>query len=213
MRTVDDRPGLCQHVVDSLSESQKLDPANYSNCVLMFDEMAIKHHTTWVPSEGRHVGYVDIGGIIEQDQDKIAKNALVLMAVGFRKKWKSPISFHLTAGLTSDTLSVLITQAIDALSKVNIQVRVLVSDGHRTNISALKKLGCNIDELNFSFMHNGVLIQAMLDQVHMVKVMRNLFHDIEVIIGAHGTARWQDIKNLVALQVNRKKYCNISYLY
>ena len=46
----------------------------------MCDEMAIRQLTTWVPSEERYVGYVDLGGELTTDTDKIAKNALELMA-------------------------------------------------------------------------------------------------------------------------------------
>ena len=62
MKSVDDRPGLCVHVLTSLEERKRKDPSNYSDCVLMVDEMAIKQQVTYVPSEKRKVGYVDLGG-------------------------------------------------------------------------------------------------------------------------------------------------------
>ena len=54
----------------------------------MVDEMSIKKATTWVKSEQKFVGYVDLGGKLGQDSEKVATIALVLMAVGLRKKWK-----------------------------------------------------------------------------------------------------------------------------
>ena len=44
-------------------------------------------------------------------------SAIVLMAVGL-KKWKMPVSFRFTAGLTAETLSVLIKRAITLVIKM-----------------------------------------------------------------------------------------------
>ena len=60
------------------------------------------------------------------------------MAVGMKKKWKLPISFHFTAGLGAETLSVLVKQAIDSLHQLSIHVIALVMDGLR------KKCGMNV---------------------------------------------------------------------
>lgn len=100
MQGVEDKPGLNAHVLKSLKDSAIKDPYNYANCVLMFDEMSIKQSVMWIPSEQKHVGYVDLGGVLEEDQSKVAKNALVIMAVGLRKKWKAPVAFYFTAGLS-----------------------------------------------------------------------------------------------------------------
>ena len=103
----------------------------------MIDEMSIKKATTWVKSEQKFVGYVDLGGKLGQDNEKVATSALVLMAVGLRKKWKMPVSFHFTAGLTAETLSVLIKQAITALSDIDVNVKAIcdgrIEDKHCSN--------------------------------------------------------------------------------
>ena len=93
MKSVDDRPGLCIHFLTSLEERKRKDPSNYSHCVLMVDEMVIKQQVTYVPSEKRKVGYVDLGGVLEPETETIAKNALVMMAVGLKKKWKATLAF------------------------------------------------------------------------------------------------------------------------
>ena len=100
MQGVDDHPGICTHVINSLGDYVQKDPYNYKDCVMMFDDMSIKQAINWIPSEQKHVGYVDLGGVLEQDRTKIAKNALVVMAVGLRKKWKAPVAFYFTAGIT-----------------------------------------------------------------------------------------------------------------
>ena len=168
----------------------------------MCDEMAIRQLTTWVPSEERYVGYVDLGGELTTDTDKIAKNALVLMAVGLKKRWKAPISFHFTAGINAETLSVLLKQSINALHEIGIQTKCIVTDGLRTNIAALNNLGCNFENRKFFFTsESGKDIPCMMDQVHMMKVLRNLWGDIKIIKGPHGEAKWSHVEGLIKLQV------------
>ena len=91
--------------------------------------------------------------------------------------------------------------SIESLSVKGIRVRVLVADGHRTNVATLKQLGCDFDKGQYSFIHNDKPIHCMLDIVHMMKVLRNLLEEWEEVMGPHGTARWCDVKNLVKLQV------------
>lgn len=163
--------------------------------------MSIRQMTTWVHHEERFVGYADLGGGLE-DCDKIAKNALVIMAVGLKKRWKAPISFHFTAGLNAETQMVLIKQAISALEDIGIRVVCLVMDGLSTNQATLNLLGCDFNRNIFHFSsETGNKISCMLDQVHMIKVLRNLWAEVRIIVGSHGTAKWQHIEELIKLQV------------
>ena len=42
--------------------------------------MSIKEQTSWVPSEQEFVRYLEFGGQIQEEKQKHAKDALVLMA-------------------------------------------------------------------------------------------------------------------------------------
>ena len=101
----------------------------------MIDEMPIKRQITWVPSDHKGVGYVHLSSQQRGIDTEIGTNALVLMAVGMKKKWKLSISFHFTAGLSAETLSVLVKQAIDSLHQLNIHVIALVKDDLRKNVA------------------------------------------------------------------------------
>ena len=57
----------------------------------MIDEMSIKRQITWVPSDHKGVGYVHLGGQQRGIDTEIGTNALVLMAVGMKKKWQLPL--------------------------------------------------------------------------------------------------------------------------
>ena len=97
--------------------------------------------------------------------------------------------------------STLITHSVDSLFSRGIQVRAIVSDGHRSNVAAIKLQGGNMDEGVYHVDIKGQRVQHMLDAVHMIKVLRSLFADWEEIVGPHGVARWRDRKNLVGLHV------------
>ena len=117
------------------------------------------------------LGYEDIGNGIG-DTTREAKEALVLMAVGMKEKWKMPVSFHLTRGVTADQQKTLIMAAIDALQEQNIHVRVVTFDGAVTNMSTAKKLGCNYEHDVYYFQYENRQIYVTLDACHMLKVLR-----------------------------------------
>lgn len=146
-----------------------------------------------------YLGYVDMGGDIT-DQSKVASEALVIMAVGMKAGWKAPISYHLTRGCSAETQKQLILLAIAALAEKDILVRVLTMDGCSTNISTAKHLGCDLVKEVYTFKHESRDICVALDACHMIKVLRNCFHDLQEIITPDGTARWEDIELLVKIQ-------------
>ena len=128
--------------------------------------MSIKKHQQWVPSEQKVVGVVDLGGGIV-DEETIASEALVLMAVGIRKRWKSPVSFHFTKGLSSETQKTIILDAVEQLFMVGVHVRVIICDGASVNLATLNQLGCSIPE-QVAFTHpvTKQTIYCMLNLVH-----------------------------------------------
>ena len=122
------------------------------------------------------------------------------MAVGMREKWKIPVSYHLTRGLTADQQKTLIICAIDALQEQNIQVRVVTFDGAATNVATAKKLGCNYEADQYSFQYEGRHIFVTLDACHMLKVLRNCLGDMYMLRTQDGVVCWEYIKQLVQVQ-------------
>ena len=200
MQTVDDNPGICKHTIKSLGNKKRTDPANYTNCTLVIDAMSIKKHQQWVPSEQKVVGVVDLGGGIV-DEETIASEALVLMAVGIRKRWKSPVSFHFTKGLSSETQKTIILDAVEQLFMVGVHVRVIICDGASVNLATLNQLGCSIPE-QVAFTHpvTKQTIYCMLDPVHMIKVLRTCFGDNKTLDTPDGIAKWEHITKLHSIQ-------------
>ena len=164
--------------------------------------MSIKKHISYVKHEGSSTGYVNLGGSNE-DYDETASEALVIMAVGIKKHWKAPISFHFINGIKAETQKGLLFNAIESLAVIDIRARLVIMDGHRTNISMMKKLGCELGSGNVTFtppFDSNLTIYCMLDPVHMIKVLRNCLGDHQTIITPDGVARWKHIESLVSLQ-------------
>ena len=97
-----------------------------------------------------------------EDSSTIASEALVIMAVGLKARWKAPISFHMTRGCTADAQAQLLRHAIDALREQNICVRTLTMDGCATNIATARVLGASLETGKFEFQHEGQLSNSLL---------------------------------------------------
>ena len=68
----------------------------------MIDGMAIKKHVTYDSHTMSAVGYVDLGSVPSEDREK-AKEALVILAVGLKARWKAAISYHFINRISSET--------------------------------------------------------------------------------------------------------------
>jgi len=82
----------------------------------MIDGMAIKKHIAYDRIRKESIGYVDLGSGPADDGEE-ATEALVIMAVGLKSRWKAAISYHLINKLSSESQAQLLSHAIDALGR------------------------------------------------------------------------------------------------
>lgn len=166
--------------------------------------MAIKQSVQYDRQTSNYVGFVSLGNEFAINDDELATEALVFMAVGITGKWKCPFAYFLTKGISSDVQAELVTHAIQLLDESGIQVRAVTLDGHRTNLATLRKLGCSFDVDNISSSFKGPSgsdIHAFLDPSHCLKLMRNIFAKLKRIeVPGIGTASWNHIVRLHELQ-------------
>ena len=87
----------------------------------MIDGMAIKKHVTYDSRTMSAVGYVDLGSGPSEDGEE-AKEALVILAVGLKARWKAAISYYLIDRITSETQSQLVKHAVEALQNIGMKV-------------------------------------------------------------------------------------------
>ena len=122
-------------------------------CSLIFDEMSIRKHLQWNGEELE--GFVDYGTQIADDSLPVASEVLLFMVVSLHKKWKLPIAYFLSNGLSADEKCNLVTEAISRLHDINVKVVSVVCDGPSTNFALATKLGATIqaDDMKPYFPH------------------------------------------------------------
>ena len=174
-----------------------------SSCALIIDGMAIRKHVDYDPHKKEMIGYVDMGA---GQEETIAKEALVIMAVGLCHRWKAPVAYYFTGGVNAATQKELVVASIEALYASGLAVHSLTMDGHATNVSMAKLFGCDLDASKqqmktwFTMPGIGNRIFIVFDSCHMLKLLRNALHEYGVLISPNGMIRWDVFVKLHNLQ-------------
>ncbi|KAG0415550.1 hypothetical protein HPB47_007275 [Ixodes persulcatus] len=143
---------------------------------------SIKKQADWDGNEV--VGYCDLAhGILKDDCIAHAKHALVFLAVAVNRNWKLPLGYALIDGLDGTVQSNLVQQYLIKLKEAGADCIFVTCDGISCNLSMLIALGVSLAR-----------VSAILDAYHMLKLMRNLLAEKELIKdGAGKTVAWQYI--------------------
>lgn len=200
--SVDGNPGFTSEAFSAISERTKYLNSNVYVC-LTFDEMAIKKRLDW--DGNQFIGYVNRGFGVQNNDLEEAKEALVLLVVGINTNWKIPIAYFLVNGMSSDEKLGVVQNALRLLHQVNVKCVGLTFDGLQCNLSLASKLGAKLD-INIMqpyFLHPSTSekVFILLDACHMIKLVRNLFSDLKVLMDVHGNViKWEHIEELEKLQ-------------
>ena len=188
---------VIQHLQNSLEEDDK-------DCFLLVDEMAIKKEVVWDIKNKKFAGNTDYGSILAEEQDSIATNALVVMAVGLKRPWFHPIAYFLVDRVNAEMQAQIIKEAINLLTETGLDVHGVTFDGCAKNLATARHLGCNLNNLDGSFKHPsrpGKILYVILDVCHMLKLARNSLGDMKVFFTDEGNIiSWQHIEELFNVQ-------------
>lgn len=102
--------------------------------------MSIRKQIMWDDSQGKFLGYVDYGGIVDIDYDSPASEALFLQIVSYTNKFKLPVAYLLTNKANADIQTQIIICCLRKLFEAGIVIRSIISDGTVTNIQTFRKL-------------------------------------------------------------------------
>lgn len=173
-QTVNGLPGFTSEAFEAL----RLKAAGSTNkliCSLIMEEMAIRQHEEWVPSQGKSFGYVDMG--TGSKETSIAKEALVLLLNCVNGNWKIPVGYFLIAGITAEQKKGLVLECLKKCYETGISVVSLTFDGAPTNLTMANQLGCKLlhIDLKTNFNHPSCEenVVVFLDPSHMIKLVRN----------------------------------------
>ena len=143
------------------------------------------------------------------DGESKAKEALVIMAVGFKKFWKLPLAYFLLRGASSGFLAGVIRETIVKAQEAGVKVRTITMDGTVSNVSAFSKLGAKIHTKEVggqvvSFPHpvdESSPIFVIMDPPHMIKLVRNALADYSIFAWPGvGKIEWRHLTELHRLQ-------------
>lgn len=204
--SVNCEPTFLKDVIGRLQDEAQRD-SRMKDCALMFDAMHIRKQTIYDVTKQAYIGFVDFGGALTGDSEKMAGETLVFMVVGLMGKWKCPIAYFLIDGASATVLCQMVNMALQFLLAADLNCMTLSCDGTSVNIECLRKLGCKIGkslgEIDGSFPHPSVpnqRVYAILDSCHMLKLARNALSTLGSLHSPRGEIKWQFIAKLIKLQ-------------
>lgn len=195
-------PGFTSEAFDYLKEQRKEEKGwLYRHCAVMIDGVKIRKYVEYDQSSKSQLGYVDFGGTVEKDDETLATEAIVLMAVGIHGNWKVTLDYFLIHSINSTVQAELISTAFELLHEAGVEGVSLTLDGHQTNLATAKKLGCSIkpDNIKHYFPHpsTGKEIYLFLDACHCLKLVHNQFCAMEeIVLPGEGVAKWSHLTSL-----------------
>lgn len=172
-------------------------------CSLVFDEIHIRTQVFWSLQQLEYVGFNDFGDSPENEQKRIAKQAIVFILNGINVSFEFPVSYFFIDSLKKDQRSDLLKQIIKAVSDCEVRITNLTFDGYASNIGMTKILGADLDILSPKFQPyfinpaNNEKIYIFLDPCHMLKLLRNTTASRKVIYDSQNRKiEWRFIEAL-----------------
>jgi hypothetical protein len=95
MARVEFKPGFQDDILHALKEKMQSLPDSSKDCVIVFDEMAIKQSYSYDAGHDRVVGFEDLGNIGRTN--RVANHASVFLVRGLFDNWKQPFGYFFFA--------------------------------------------------------------------------------------------------------------------
>ncbi|XP_052746967.1 uncharacterized protein LOC112045515 [Bicyclus anynana] len=135
-------------------------------CSILFDEVALTPHLTYVESQDEIRGFKDLGN---NREFKFCDHALVFMLRGVCSKWRQPISFYFCEGTTAAvTVVQILKEVVTRVCESSlIPVAVVCDQGStfRTAINILKReteRKKNLNEQHYETYVDGETVSATM---------------------------------------------------
>ena len=198
LSNVNAEPGFLTDVIDIAAKSE-----DREYCLIV-DSMSIRKQTIY--QQGSVSGFCDYGGVLAEDRDRLASEALVFILVPFKGVSRQYIiGYFLVDKISSQVQAELIKSALILTASKGLRVRSITCDGCSSNTSTLKLLGGSLQLPNPSpvFDHPTLdcKIYLTLDICHMIKLARNALAEFGSFRDSDGhKISWHYITDLVDLQ-------------
>jgi len=120
-----------------------------------------------------------------------ASSVVVLMIVGVNGHWKIPVAYYFIDSLNSMERANIVNDTLTFLHKTGVLVTSITFDGLRSHFVMATQLGAKLnidDNLQIYFLHpvSKMKIFVVFDPCHMLKLIRNTFGKLRVIVDGDG---------------------------
>ncbi|XP_048487611.1 uncharacterized protein LOC105392797 isoform X2 [Plutella xylostella] len=191
-------PGINENIFTQLKESVRNWDDKKKCCSIVFDEVALTPHLTFLESEDRIDGFVNFGAEVER---KLCDHALVFMVRGICTSWRQPIAYYLCEGTTPTIkLKNILKEVVTAVSQTGLLPKALVCDQGSTFQSCMNSM--RADTRRCQLLRNyppnnkveidGHALNIIFDPPHLIKGIRNNFLNKDMMFKGN-IARWSDI--------------------
>ncbi|XP_001915516.1 DNA transposase THAP9 isoform X1 [Equus przewalskii] len=199
-------PGFNSNVFSFLQQRVENGDQLYQYCSLIIKGISLKQQLQWDPSSHHLQGFMDFGlGKLDADETPLASETILLMAVGISGHWRTPLGYFFVNKASGYLQAQLLRLTIGKLSDIGITVLAVTSDVTAHSVQMAKALGILIDGDNMkcTFQHpssSSQQIAYFFDSCHLLRLIRNAFQNFQSIQFINGTAHWQHLVELVALE-------------
>ncbi|XP_053452729.1 DNA transposase THAP9 isoform X2 [Nycticebus coucang] len=199
-------PGFNSNIFSSLQQRVENGDQLYQYCSLIIKGVSLKQQLQWDPSSHSLQGFMDFGlGKLDADETPLASETVLLMAVGIFGHWSTPLGYFFVNRASGYLQAQLLRLTIGKLSDIGITVLAVTSDATAYSVQMAKALGIHIDGDNMkcTFQHpssSSQQIAYFFDSCHLLRLIRNAFQNFQSIHFVNGTAHWQHLVELVALE-------------
>ncbi|CAH2088930.1 unnamed protein product [Euphydryas editha] len=165
--------------------------------------MAIRKGLYWDNSSKKFYGRINTGIMEESDSTEEASECFVILLTSINEAWKLPVGYFLISSLTGEQKSHLVQVCIQMVEETGINIVALTCDGLAANFAMFQDLGCDLQKCQEKtvFAVENQKVFAFIDPCHCIKLVRNAFSDLKVIIDREGNKiEFKYIKLLLELQ-------------
>ena len=171
MQKVKIYPGFNNNILEALKKKVAAMPPGAKACAVVFDEMTMKEELSYNIEEHNVEGLEDFGN---QRSSYAANHATVFMASELLEPWKQAVGYFLSSGPVSGRLlKSLISQCVDKLTEIGLDVKVIICDQGSNNRKAVENLG--VTEERPYFFRQEKKIFLIYDPPQPLKNTRNNF--------------------------------------
>eukprot|EP00069_Balaena_mysticetus_P010167 bmy_20586T0 len=199
-------PGFSSNVFSFLQRKVENGDQLYQYCSLIIKGISLKQQLQWDPSSHHLLGFMDFGlGKLDADETPLASETVLLMAVGISGHWRTPLGYFFVNRASGYLQAQLLRLTIGKLSDIGITVLAVTSDATAHSVQMAKALGIHLDGDNMkcTFQHPSSSTQQIayfFDSCHLLRLIRNAFQNFQSIRFINGTAHWQHVVELAALE-------------